>query len=220
MKTGLLGFLILLGTSAVAQTPDAAFQFPAIDARARRLVLHDGDIIRLSDSLCGPYPTELEKARAIFAWLGAHISYDCGSENRLQKEPEETVHPLFYTQQQVQNILKTRRTRCDGFAFMFKLLCNLQGIYCSRQEGYLRMPGEKVNAATVQPNHAWVAAQLDGFWYEIDPTAGAGHCEGKRFQRRLNDAYFRMSEKLLLQQYIRITDDRSSSNQGRIIIKF
>lgn len=194
--------------------------FQSIDLRASRMVLQGDDIIGLTDSLTAPYTTELEKARAIFAWLGAHIAYDCGSENRLQEIAEETVHPLFYTQQQVQNILRTRRTRCEGYAFMFKLMCNLEGIYCTRLEGYLLEPGVKVDTATVMPNHAWNAVRLDSTWYEVDPTAGAGHCAGKRFRRQLNGAYFQLSDQLLKQQYLPITDDRSSNNQGRVILKY
>ncbi|MBK8966407.1 MAG: transglutaminase domain-containing protein [Saprospiraceae bacterium] len=215
---------VLLPLTLVAQedVPAAVNKedFPAIDARATGMALKDQNIIVLTDSLLAPYTTDREKARAIYAWLGAHIAYDCGGENRLAEEPETAVHPLYYTQQQVENILKTRRTRCDGYALLFKLMCNLGGIYCSRLEGYARFTAEKVDPATVHPNHAWNAALLDGNWCEIDVTAGAGKCAGSRFHRQLDDAHFCMSAKLLEQKYILIEDERQSQYQGRVILKF
>ncbi|MBL7774513.1 MAG: hypothetical protein JNK89_00835 [Saprospiraceae bacterium] len=206
----------LLAFCISAQTPA---HFAKIDARARRFEPAEQDFIAFSDSLTQPYASELEKARAIYSWQGAYLAYDCGNENRLDNEPETAMHPLFYTQQQLENILRTRRTRCDGFAFLFKLMCNLQGIYCSRREGYLLRPGETADPARVQPNHAWIAARLDGQWYEIDPTAGAGGCAGKQFRRQPDAAYFGMSETLLRERYIPITDARNSDGQGRIKFK-
>ncbi|TNE54066.1 MAG: hypothetical protein EP344_14555 [Bacteroidetes bacterium] len=221
MKHAVLILLLwcMSGYSVPAQKMVSAAQaagFAAIDARARKIRLTDGDIIRLTDSLTRPYTTEMDQARAIFAWVTAHIAYDCGGENRLEAEPEEALHPHFYSQIQLENILKTRRTRCDGFSFLFKLMCNLRGIYVSRVEGYGRFRGERVDPATVQPNHAWNAALLDGHWYEIDPTIGAGSCSGTRFARQRNDACFGLSPELLRERYIPVYDHRQLHNQGRL----
>lgn len=198
----------------VAQT-----EFASVDAYAGRLQIRGNDIEQLTDTLTAPFSTDLEKARAIFVWIGQNIAYDCGGENRLEREPEEATEPLYYTQVQLENILKTRRTRCDGYAFMFRLMCRLSGIYCTVEEGFARFAGEKVDPATVKPNHAWNAACLDGEWYEIDVSAGSGGCDGRRFRARRDEAYFRMSPALLERQYIPIDDHRHSRNQGRIILK-
>ncbi|MBK7937946.1 MAG: hypothetical protein IPJ82_13030 [Lewinellaceae bacterium] len=195
--------------------------FPAIDTYARSLDFRgEKDIIRITDSLTGRYTTDLEKGRAIFIWITGHIAYDCGAENRLEKEPEEVIHPLYYTHYQLISIMKTRRTRCDGFSFLFKLMCRLAGIYTSVQEGYLRQGGEKVNPGTVEPNHAWNAVCYDGAWFETDLTAAAGQCEGKSFSRGLREEYFQMTPGLLERLYIPVQDHRSSSNSGRIILKY
>ncbi|MCB9315827.1 MAG: hypothetical protein H6574_15570 [Lewinellaceae bacterium] len=216
-----IALLILLVFTGGAQAQNLAVASDAaIDARAARIELKQQNIIALTDSLLAPYTTDREKARAIYAWLGTHIAYDCGGENRLADEPETAVHPIYYTQQQIENILKTRRTRCDGYALMFKVMCNLAGIYCSRLEGYARFNAEKVDPKTVRPNHAWNAALLDGTWCEIDITAGSGQCAGSRFHRQLDDAHFCMSAKLLEQKYILIEDERQSQYQGRVILKF
>ena len=195
--------------------------FSAVDAHARSLPFPDDkDVIRLTDSLTSRFDSDLEKGRAVFIWITENIAYDCGGENRVKSEPEEAVHPLYYTQQQLANILRTRRTRCDGFSFLFKLMCRLAGIYAPVQEGYARFDGGKVDPDTVQPNHAWNAVCYDGAWYETDLTAAAGQCDGKRFSRGLREEFFRMKPELVERLYIPIRDSRCSDNSGRIILKF
>lgn len=194
--------------------------FSEVDAYAAQFHIVHNDIEQLTDTLTAPYATDTEKARAIFTWIGLNIDYDCGSENRLPAEPESAIDPLYYTQVQLQNILRTRRTRCEGYAFLFKLMCNLAGIYCTQMEGYARFRGERVDPATVRPNHAWNAACLDGEWSEIDVSAGSGSCDGRRFRRERRDEHFRMSAGLLEKIYIPVYDGRRSSNQGWLILKF
>lgn len=210
--------LMLATCSARAQSsPD----FSAVDAYARSLPFRDTkDILLITDSLTGRFAADMEKGRAIFIWITENISYDCGGQNRLETEPEEAVHPLFYTQQQLQLILKTRRTRCDGYAFLFKLMCRLSGIYATTCEGYARFAGGKVNPATVEPNHAWNAVCFDGVWYEADLTAAAGQCDGAQFRPGRQEKFFMMEKTLLERLYIPIEDQRNSGNSGRIILKF
>lgn len=214
----LASILSCLAVSAMnAQVPD----FQAADDHARTLSFEgEKDIIRITDSLTTPFVTELEKGRAIFIWITENISYDCGRQNHLRKEPDEALHPLYYTQQQLQLILATRRTRCDGYAFLFRLMCRLAGIYATTMEGYARFSGEKVDPATVMPNHAWNAACFDGAWYEMDATAAAGQCDNDRFLRVYGGQFFLMRESLLERLYVPINDGRNSINTGRIILKF
>ncbi len=211
------GLLLLAAPGVPAQTPNLA----SVDAYARSLPFYgEKDLIRITDSLTGRFSTDLEKGRAIFAWLTEYIAYDCGGRNRLASEPDQAVHPLYYTQQQLANIMKTRRTRCDGYAFMFRLMCRLAGVYATTREGYARFAGENVDPATVEPNHAWNAVCYDGVWHECDLTAAAGQCGDGQFVRQYTEAYFSMSEKLMGRLYIPIEDERTSGNSGRIILKF
>ena len=210
-------FFYLITVGLTAQTTD----FSTVDAHARSLPFRgEKDLLRITDSLTNPFYTDLEKGRAIFTWITEFITYDCGNQNRLDAEPEEAVHPIYYTRQQLQLILKTRRTRCDGYAFMFQLMCRLAGIQATTVEGYARFAGEKVDPATVEPNHAWNAVCYNGEWYESDLTAAAGHCENGQFLRAHSSEYFRMNEKLIQRWYIPIEDGRHSNNSGRIILKF
>lgn len=193
----------------------------AVDAYARSLPFcGEKNLLCITDSLTNPFTTDLEKGRAIFIWITEFIEYDCASLNRPEAEPESALHPLYYTWQQSQLILRTRRTRCDGFAFMFTTMCRLAGIYATTLEGYARFAGRKIDPATVQPNHAWNAACFDGEWYESDATAAAGQCENGKFLRIYGSEFFRMNDQLLERLYIPINDSRNSTNSGRIILKF
>lgn len=195
--------------------------YSAIDSYARSLSFSgEKNIILITDSLTNRFDTDLEKGRAIFTWITEHIAYDCGSQNRLEAEPEAAVHPLFYTQQQLGLIMKTRRTRCDGYAFMFRLMCRLAGIYATTREGYARFAGRKVDPATVEPNHAWNAVSYDGEWHEADLTAASGHCQDGLFRREHREEFFLMNEELLDRLYVPIEDSRHSNNSGRVILKF
>lgn len=219
MKAKTLVFAVLF--QLLVAVNFAQTDFSAIDAYARSLPFRgEKDIIRITDSLTNLFPTDMEKGRAIFIWITENIAYDCGSQNRLEAEPATAVHPLYYTQQQLERIMKTRRTRCDGYAFMFRLMCRLAGIYATTREGYARFEGRKIDPATVEPNHAWNAVCYDGTWYETDLTAAAGQCDGGQFRRERREEYFLMTEQLLQRLYLPIEDGRHSNNSGRIILKF
>jgi transglutaminase-like putative cysteine protease len=207
----------MLPAAKVPDQPD----YVTTDAYARSLHFRgESDIIRITDSLTGRFSTDLEKARAIFVWITGHIAYDCGKINRLKSEPEEVIHPLYYTQYQLANIMQTRRTRCDGYSFLFKLMCRLTGVYATVVEGYAKFEGEKVDPATVEPNHAWNAVCCDGIWFETDLTAAAGQCLNGSFQRGRRDEFFQMNEKTLERLYIPVTDHRTTYNSGRVVLKF
>lgn len=219
MNTKTLLWTILFQLPASLDFAQTDYTF--IDAYARSLHFYgEKNLLLITDSLTNAFDTDLEKGRAIFIWITEHISYDCGRENHLEFEPDEAVHPLYYTQQQLELILKTRRTRCDGYAFLFRLMCRLTGIYATTVEGYARFDGAKVDSATVEPNHAWNAVCYNGEWYETDLTAASGHCDVRQYQKEYREEYFLMSEKLLRQLYIPIDDQRRSNNSGRIILKF
>ncbi|GAB4488792.1 MAG: hypothetical protein OHK0019_05580 [Saprospiraceae bacterium] len=199
----------------------AQTDFAAIDSWAASLPFRgEKNIIRITDSLTNRFETDLEKGRAIFSWITEHIAYDCGQQNRLEAEPDEAVHPIYYTQQQVELILKRRRTRCEGYAFMFRTMCRLAGIYATTLEGYARFDGRKVDPATVQPNHTWNAVCFDGEWFETDLTAASGQCDNGQFRRAHREEFFQMNPNLIERLYILIEDERHSNNSGRIILKF
>ena len=172
-------------------------------------------LLVLSEELTARHTTEAEKCRAIFDWITSHIAYDCGSENRILAEPDSAVPPAYYTAQRIENILRTRRTRCEGYALLFKTMCQLSGIYASEVIGYARFDGRTVNDATVLPNHVWNAVRLDGQWCEMDLTAAAGSCINRRFEAHRDAQFWCMRPELLARLYLPITDWRTQIDEAR-----
>ena len=137
------------------------------------------DLRTLSTYLCKPARNDREKARAIFRWITERIAYDYPallSKNYPDPSPEAT--------------LKTHLAVCAGYARLFQALAELAGLKSEIVGGHCK--GEGFNDAPGPDNsHAWNAILLDGHWFLIDSTWGAGHINsGKVYQRGFNPFYF------------------------------
>ncbi len=91
--------------------------------------------------------TDVEKARAIFRYVDDNIEY--GSE-----EADKTLDYLCTAVE--------GETNCDGFANIYSLLCNMNGLKCF--EKYSLAPeGE-------DDGHTWNTVLISGEWYNVDCT--------------------------------------------------
>ena len=73
-----------------------------------------------------------------------------------------------------EEILTTKKTVCEGYAILFKKICDLLNIPCETvpgfaQGGLLPLTPQK----ELVPNHAWNIVQINNFWYTIDCTWGS-----------------------------------------------
>ena len=85
---------------------------------------------------------EYESALAINDWLCAHVSYD---ENLEYYSPE--------------GVFFQGRATCNGYSRAFALMADALGLENMRATGRLGGNG-----------HAWNLIQMDGDWYQMDPT--------------------------------------------------
>jgi len=140
-----------------------------------------GSTSTLAKWLTEPGRTEREKARAIFRWITANISYDAVS---------------FFSGRMVRgsarDALRSRTGVCEGYASLFTELCRRAGLTVEEVTGFAKgygyMPGE---SPAQRPNHSWNALRLDDRWELIDCTWGAGYIgEDRRFHRQFNPHYF------------------------------
>lgn len=60
--------------------------------------------------------------------------------------------------------LVEKKCVCEGYAKAFKYLANAAGFNCEI------MQGKATNSSGQTENHAWNCIEIDGKWYEIDPT--------------------------------------------------
>lgn len=156
------------------------------DAHARNIQLHGYDLLQLADTLTSPFPDDRDKVRAIFVWLTAHIAYDCAGSNArdsLAWQVEEADR-LYSTRSRLRLILKNRRALCGGYAFLFKILCDLAEVEARVVEG------KAYGGGSTADGHAWNAVRLEGQWFWLDVTWASGTCEGRRFVRQYTEAWY------------------------------
>lgn len=144
--------------------------FSAVDAHAASFPREDiKSLNTLARALTDPFPSETDKARAIFTWLHHNIAYNTEAFfNGTVKAttPEDT--------------LRSGLAVCEGYAALFVDLARKSGIIAKvisgfgKGYGYVRPEGS--NMPTFESNHAWNVVKLEsGEWHLIDPCWGAGH---------------------------------------------
>ncbi len=172
-----LHFAVLNFTFLSAQSPDT---------HAGNISLRGYDLLQLADTLTAPFPDDRDKVRAIFVWITANIAYDCAGSNAhdsLAWQVEEADR-LYSTRSRLRLILKNRRALCGGYAFLFKIMCDLAEVEARIVEG----KAYGGNRAT--DGHAWNAVRLNDQWYWLDVTWASGTCEGRRFMRQHDETWY------------------------------
>ncbi|KAG6869123.1 hypothetical protein C0993_001688 [Termitomyces sp. T159_Od127] len=162
--------------------------FAHVDAHAALFPRHSvTSLDDLAYSLTGPFPFEIEKARAIFTWLHYNVAYDTDSffSGNVQQSTAEST-------------LSSGLAVCDGYAGLFKSLAERVGIQVHKVTGH----GKGVGWLAIKPgqplppyssNHAWNCAFLDGEWHLIDSCWGAGALDGYVYQQGFAPRWFTSS---------------------------
>jgi len=192
---------LTIGTSSFAQskaarpakpaaTVNAANQYAAIDKVA--LQIPDSATTTtngIASYISSHFSKDSEKARAVFIWVAANISYDI-----------ENMFALNFHEQQEDKIaksLKTRKGICENYAALFNDICSKAGIKSFMVEGYTKQDG-----FTDYIPHAWCAALIDTSWYLFDPTWGSGYITNKKFVKQINNSYFLAAPRNLIKSHM------------------
>jgi len=141
----------------------------------------EASVESLASYLVAPARNEREKARSIFRWVTENIDYD--------------VLGFFtgsFDDTSSKDVLKSRKSVCSGYSDIFSSLARSAGLEVARIAGYGKaygyLPGENLSGPS---NHAWNAVKINGSWYLIDCTWGAGYIDGnKKYVRKFDDYYF------------------------------
>ncbi len=197
--------LIFLSFYTVAQRNPASFA--SIDYRASDIDASSPDT--LSMLLTAPYTTELEKVRSIFYWIADHISYntirfqpmpvkydDDGYEAEF--DADTVLKPL--NERVARIVLKRRHSLCDGYARLFKTLCDYAGITSEVITGYART---NIGSNQFRCNHKWNAVMIDSTWHLLDATWASGYLSfsGNNFIKDFNSNYFLTPPKYFIQDH-------------------
>ena len=139
--------------------------------------------------------TDLEKTRAIFSWIAQHISYNTGIINRknyILSENETWDTAMVWKSGDEMTAIKVLHRRaavCDGYAKLFKTLCDYAGLKSVVITGYARCQMEKNEK--FRTNHSWNAVMIDNEWKLIDVTWASGYINNSNdFVRRTDEYYF------------------------------
>jgi hypothetical protein len=108
---------------------------------------------------------------------------------RLKKIQEPTT---------IEDVLKTRKAVCQGYAELFVALskeCNINSVLIS---GYTKMPDGSLG----EYSHAWVAAEVNNKWYLFDPTWAAGTVRDLQFVRMFTNRFYKKTPEEMIKDHM------------------
>jgi transglutaminase-like putative cysteine protease len=181
-----------LAVSTLDETPKSAptdFRNAYLDKKVRQIPpsVFDGQttdpdrtLSALVTFLSQESPNDFVTVKRLHDWVADNISYDT---------------PSFLsgkiTDQSYKAVLVTRLAVCEGYATLFKKLCDIKGIPCALVSGYSRGYGSSIFSEenVSSSNHAWNIVKINGSDYLVDTTWDAGYLENDRFVRSYSAGY-------------------------------
>ncbi|HYO21986.1 MAG TPA: transglutaminase domain-containing protein, partial [Flavisolibacter sp.] len=140
------------------------------------------------------FSSPLERVRAIFSWISTHIEYNTNiyrpwaSSYSYSPDPLDTaaVWPSG-DEMLARKVMRKRSAVCEGYARLFKVLCDYSGIDVQIVQGYARGVGSN----KFRTNHTWNAVRIDSTWHLLDVTWASGYLNfGNDYVQKQNDHYF------------------------------
>jgi len=150
-----------------------------LDKLAASLDYKGSSVEELAKMLTPLASTESEKARLVYAWITQHIAYDIEALKRDRRELDLSTT----------GVLTSRMTICSGYANLYQSLAKAIGLKSVIVEGYAKGPSYLVGQDK-DINHAWNGVKIDGTWYLVDATWGAGAIDNDQFVANFNPYYF------------------------------
>ena len=156
--------------------------FSRIDNVAKNLNYAGTSVTELANILERNAVTESDKARIIYAWIAQHITYSVPAFL-------DAVNNDIYPNVNPEIVLRDRRTICSGYSNLYYALAEAMGLESAIVVGYAK--GATPDDPRFQDvNHAWNAVKIDGGWYLLDATWGAGSVREQEFVPEYKPYYF------------------------------
>ena len=143
--------------------------FKAIDKHALKTPKSiEKDLPKLVAYLSEKADNDFEKVRSFYIWVVNNIDYD----NAAVKPGAKRINHSN------QEVLNRKKAVCQGYSNLFQEMCVNAKITCKVVAGYPKTPrNTKPDLNTV--NHTWNAVLLNGKWYLLDATWGAGNAKAQ-----------------------------------------
>ncbi len=172
-----------------------------ITSQTRQINITDApDAETLAKALSRPDQTEMEKVKSIFYWITDNIGYHATPWNKRYnptskyevEDPSDTSTILKPLDERIADlVIRRREAFCDGYARLFKTLCNFSGIQAAVITGYSPI-GSNRNGSKFKSNHTWNAVRINNTWHLLDVTWASGFLtySGTEFVKRYDGNYF------------------------------
>lgn len=172
---GLFTFIFLLIIN-LSFSQGEALNFSNIDRKVQKVQVSTPD--SLAQKLTSSYVTDLEKLRSIFRWITENIAYRTknvvGSRKMKYDVEEEDSLSRSLNERIAIEVLKKKEAVCDGYARLFKTLCDYAGLRSEIITGYARSNMDRMGSQ-FKSNHRWNAVFLDSSWHLLDATWASGY---------------------------------------------
>ncbi len=178
----MLLLLILLRSDIAAQVNYTSADFAQVDSFVLTIT-YQNDISKLANDLTLPFPEDIYKVRAIFKWITNNIAFDyrfVNSGKEITKpecdgEDDCPSRLLRFESDYLKKILRSKRAVAEGYAKLFKKLCDLCYVQSETIRGYARTRPYQIGN-NMGVNHYWNAVLIDTSWYYLDAAWAAGYC--------------------------------------------
>jgi hypothetical protein len=162
--------------------PAPAQEYTAIDEYARSIG-NTKEVASLAAALTKACTTEKEKVRCFYVWIADNIRYDIKSYLDTEIPAEQ-----YMAMQKPEQVLKRKKAVCEGYAQLFKALCDASGIACFKINGTTKDLSGQIS----DRGHSWNIVRVDSIWGAVDVTWGAGSVdtETQKFKQVLDERYF------------------------------
>ena len=201
--------LILLSTLTVFSQ-----DFKKVDETVKSYPDSFNKLEKLADLISKDFKTPEEKSRAIYTWIALNVTYGLDSKKLKNRYTYKTQEEKKEKEQKFREdlalkTLKDKKAVCEGYATLFKVLCDLTSVECQIIRGTSKTKDIDIGKIPKNTNHSWNAVLINGEWKLIDATWGAGYIDTDRgnFVQDFTDLYFFTDPQIFfLKHYPKNTD--------------
>lgn len=188
MKRGVGILFLLISTFAYGQVKSK--NFLQVDWKVQSVDAPTPD--SLAKKLTAEFTTEADKVRAIFRWIAENIAYKVvprytARYHYIKNWDDTSMEWAAGDAMMAWMVMQKRTAFCEGYAALFKALCNYAGIEARVVKGFAR-----VNSHSFYTNHSWNAVRIDSNWYLLDVTWASGYVITPKdeFVKHFDERYF------------------------------
>lgn len=163
-------------------------RFGKIDSAVMKIGPMDGYMLKqIVDAITANKSQTADRARAIYTWTALNIAYDCKAYHHPKQKNTTASYALI-----------NRKATSEGYATLFKTMCDLAQIKCEIINGLAKYDPENIGKVTEKNKHTWNAIFIDDEWHLIDVTWGAGFTDKKvkKFKKAFTGAWFLADKEL------------------------